>query len=342
MKNSWAVDILGHPSHDREEPYNHKQGARKMEGRGRKARGCCLDDEDWSSSSESCWSCGRLSRLHSEEMVEEREDEGVEGSRPISSSSSMGDGDSGDQTDRRGSRQSGCGCFIPSSSRTGSCSARDMGTMSSYQQGSTLAGEKTWDGAGRWRKVPGMISRHRGVMAFLEVRSLEAQDGGRESGRRQRWQVRGLQHVAMYIGRTNRFVLMSQECRPSGSGGNVRRGFKADRLKRDDWDKTGNGGTDAVTKEMGSIVEGGKIWSRIGYGQGRCGCRGELNEQVIPFILRKCVYPGLKGMRQRLVVGTKGSESKRGRHGKRVKKERAKKERANEREIEAARAVNVG
>jgi len=51
--------------------------------------------------SDSCWS-GRDSRLHKEEAVEEREDEGVEGLKSISSSS-MGDGDSGDQTERRGS-----------------------------------------------------------------------------------------------------------------------------------------------------------------------------------------------------------------------------------------------
>jgi len=41
--------------------------------------------------SDSCWS-GTDSRLHNEETVKEREDEGVDGSKPISSSSSIGDG----------------------------------------------------------------------------------------------------------------------------------------------------------------------------------------------------------------------------------------------------------
>jgi len=52
--------------------------------------------------SDSCWS-SRDSRLHNEETVEEREDEGVDGSKSISSSSSIGNWDSADQTDQSGS-----------------------------------------------------------------------------------------------------------------------------------------------------------------------------------------------------------------------------------------------
>ena len=44
----------------------------------------------------SCWSV-RDSRHHKEEIVEERGDEGVKESKSISSSSSIGGGDSGDQ-----------------------------------------------------------------------------------------------------------------------------------------------------------------------------------------------------------------------------------------------------